>query len=34
VDQSILSRKPEPREYKEPVTFRHAFSAIPDDDDE
>ncbi len=34
VDQSILSRKPEPKEYKEPVSFRHAFSAIPDDDDE
>ena len=34
VDQSILTRKPEPKEYKEPVSFRHAFAALPDDDDE
>jgi len=34
VDQSILSRKPEPKEYKEPVSFRHAFAAVPEDDDE
>lgn len=34
VDSSILTRKPEPREYKEPTTFRHSFSNIPDEDDE
>lgn len=34
VDSSILTRKPEPREYKEPVTFRHAFSAAQDEDDD